>query len=91
MRARMPPRQKSLRKQTKSLQRRERSKCATNRPERVQEWRIPRRNYWITSSARAISEGGTVRPSSFGRVGENSTSHFRRSLSVSAVSGCVPV
>jgi len=28
MRARMPPRQKSLIKQTKSLQRRERSKCA---------------------------------------------------------------
>jgi hypothetical protein len=29
MRGRMPPRQKSLIKQTKSLQRRERSKCAT--------------------------------------------------------------
>src|SRR5215813_3113737 len=36
MRARMPPRQKSLIKQTKSLQRRERSKCVNFRPEHLQ-------------------------------------------------------
>ena len=37
----------------------------TNRPERVQQYRSRKWNYSITSSARAISEGGTVRPSSF--------------------------
>jgi len=33
----MPPRQKSLRKQTKSLQRRERSKCANFGREQMQQ------------------------------------------------------
>ena len=51
--------------QTGLLRSRIRQVCAINGPEQVQQsaCRKPVRNYSITSSARASSEGGMVRPS----------------------------